>query len=69
MSVLLNKDDGGVTKELLTKHSPLLNRAPMSRDKNPREKGGLRNQGRDCMKVVNEKNANLQVRLINYIIH
>lgn len=47
MSVLLSKEDGSVacvTKELLTKHSPLMQRAPVSRDKNPREKGGLRIQ-------------------------
>uniref|UniRef100_A0A1Q3F7W6 RING-type E3 ubiquitin transferase n=1 Tax=Culex tarsalis TaxID=7177 RepID=A0A1Q3F7W6_CULTA len=47
MSVLLSKEDGTVacvTKELLTKHSPLMQRAPVSRDKNPREKGGLRIQ-------------------------
>lgn len=45
MSVLLSKEDGSVacvTKELLTKHSPLMQRAPVSRDKNPREKGSLR---------------------------
>lgn len=47
MSVLLSKEDGTVacvTKELLTKHSPLMQRAPISRDKNPREKGSLRIQ-------------------------
>lgn len=47
MSVLLSKEDGSVTcvtKELLTKHSPLMQRAPVSRDKNPREKGTLRIQ-------------------------
>lgn len=57
MSVLL-KEDGGVTKELLNKHSPLMSRAPASRDKNPREKGSLRPQPpRDCIKIINEKNA------------
>lgn len=58
MSTLLNKEDGNITKELLSKHSPLLNRAPASRDKNPREKGALRPQpNRDCVKIVNEKNS------------
>lgn len=45
MSVLLSKEDGSVTcvtKELLSKHSPLMQRAPVSRDKNPREKGTIR---------------------------
>lgn len=57
MSVLLSKEDGSLTKELLNKHSPLMNRAPVSRDKNPREKGSLRPQPvRDCIKIVNEKN-------------
>ncbi|XP_058120071.1 uncharacterized protein LOC131284680 [Anopheles ziemanni] len=43
---------GGVTnptvstkKELLSKHSPLLQRAPVSKDKNPREKGSLHRIG------------------------
>uniref|UniRef100_A0A182IU95 RING-type E3 ubiquitin transferase n=1 Tax=Anopheles atroparvus TaxID=41427 RepID=A0A182IU95_ANOAO len=43
---------GGITnptvctkKELLSKHSPLLQRAPMSKDKNPREKGSLHRIG------------------------
>lgn len=58
MSTLLNKEDNNLTKELLSKHSPLLNRAPASRDKNPREKGALRPQpNRDCVKIINEKNA------------
>lgn len=70
MSVLLSKEDGSVacvTKELLTKHSPLMQRAPVSRDKNPREKGGLRIQSnqqtnkeplpldRETVQLVNEK--------------
>lgn len=59
MSVLLSKEDGSVTKELLAKHSPLMSRAPASRDKNPREKGSLRPQpNRDNVKLVNEKNTN-----------
>lgn len=59
MSVLLSKEDGSVTKELLAKHSPLMSRAPASRDKNPREKGSLRPQpNRDNVKLVNEKNLN-----------
>lgn len=58
MSVLLSKEDGSVTKELLAKHSPLMSRAPASRDKNPREKGSLRPQpNRDNIKLVNEKNT------------
>lgn len=58
MSVLLSKEDGSVTKELLAKHSPLMNRAPASRDKNPREKGSIRPQpNRDNVKLVNEKNT------------
>jgi Zinc finger, C3HC4 type (RING finger) len=69
MSVLLGKEDGtgggggggNVTKELLAKHSPLMSRAPASRDKNPREKGALRPQPqlpiRDCLKLVNEKKS------------
>lgn len=55
MSVLLSKEDGSVacvTKELLTKHSPLMQRAPISRDKNPREKGGLRIQSSQPAVVV-----------------
>uniref|UniRef100_A0A6B2E760 RING-type E3 ubiquitin transferase n=1 Tax=Phlebotomus kandelakii TaxID=1109342 RepID=A0A6B2E760_9DIPT len=56
MSVLLSKEDGNVTKELLAKHSPLMNRAPQSRDKNPREKGFLR-PSHDNVKVINEKNS------------
>ncbi|KFB42700.1 AGAP005287-PA-like protein [Anopheles sinensis] len=32
-------------KELLSKHSPLLQRAPVSKDKNPREKGSLHRIG------------------------
>ncbi|XP_019545169.3 probable E3 ubiquitin-protein ligase MGRN1 [Aedes albopictus] len=71
MSVLLSKEDGSVTcvtKELLNKHSPLMQRAPASRDKNPREKGSLRIQGgqplvkdplaaldRETVQLVNEK--------------
>uniref|UniRef100_A0A1L8DSQ0 RING-type E3 ubiquitin transferase n=1 Tax=Nyssomyia neivai TaxID=330878 RepID=A0A1L8DSQ0_9DIPT len=56
MSVLLSKEDGNVTKELLTKHSPLMTRAPQSRDKNPREKGYLR-PSHDNVKMVNGKNS------------
>ncbi|XP_059610999.1 probable E3 ubiquitin-protein ligase MGRN1 isoform X2 [Phlebotomus argentipes] len=56
MSVLMSKEDNNVTKELLAKHSPLMNRAPQSRDKNPREKGFLR-PSHDNVKVINEKNA------------
>ncbi|XP_049299865.1 E3 ubiquitin ligase RNF157 [Anopheles funestus] len=32
-------------KELLSKHSPLMQRAPVSKDKNPREKGSLHRTG------------------------
>ncbi|XP_058811655.1 probable E3 ubiquitin-protein ligase MGRN1 [Topomyia yanbarensis] len=70
MSLLLSKEDGTVacvTKDLLTKHSPLMQRAPVSKDKNPREKGSLRIQpsqqqvkdaaalDRETMQLVNEK--------------
>ncbi|XP_055523570.1 probable E3 ubiquitin-protein ligase MGRN1 [Wyeomyia smithii] len=70
MSLLLSKEDGSVacvTKELLTKHSPLMQRAPVSKDKNPREKGSLRNTtsqltvkdnptlDRETVLLVNEK--------------
>lgn len=70
MSVLLSKEDGTVacvTKDLLTKHSPLMQRAPVSKDKNPREKGSLRIQScppqvkepapieRESVQLVNEK--------------
>uniref|UniRef100_A0A182SQV8 Uncharacterized protein n=1 Tax=Anopheles maculatus TaxID=74869 RepID=A0A182SQV8_9DIPT len=35
-------------KELLSKHSPLMQRAPVSKDKNPREKGSLHRTGNNA---------------------
>ncbi|XP_055628136.1 E3 ubiquitin-protein ligase MGRN1 [Toxorhynchites rutilus septentrionalis] len=69
MSVLLSKEDGSVscvTKELLTKHSPLMQRAPVSRDKNPREKGSLRIQSNQSVAIKEPPPLNHEVvQLVN----
>uniref|UniRef100_A0A182NAB2 RING-type E3 ubiquitin transferase n=1 Tax=Anopheles dirus TaxID=7168 RepID=A0A182NAB2_9DIPT len=38
---IMNPTTVCIKKELLSKHSPLMQRAPVSKDKNPREKGNL----------------------------
>ncbi|XP_055612709.1 probable E3 ubiquitin-protein ligase MGRN1 [Uranotaenia lowii] len=70
MSVLLSKEDGTVTcvtKDLLTKHSPLMQRAPASRDKNPREKGSLRIQPNHVPSVTKEPSTleREKIQLVN----